>query len=200
MVILGSHDFIIEENDSKYTSYDTDFWNEVASIDNVHLLNADIYKDERVLFMGYRQTFLYYHDPKDKYHENLEAFYDDFKHFTKLYQDLPSDVPKIGLIHSPEYAKLDKNTQLLKEYDLLIGGHDHDGCIPLGIGNFRKGIISPRKEILPDNVRGFRPLDTGADMLISGGIVKIQDCAPKIIHPLNHLCPMQMDTITFTGE
>ena len=71
MVILGSHDFIIEEKDSKYTSYDTDFWNEVASIDNVHLLNADIYKDERVLFMGYRQTYLYYHDSKDKHHEKF---------------------------------------------------------------------------------------------------------------------------------
>ena len=78
---------------------------------------------------------------------------------------------------------LDKNAQLLNEYDLLIGGHDHDGCVPLGIGNFRKGIISPRKEILPNDVRGFRTLNTGTDMLISGGIVKIQDCAPKIIHP-----------------
>lgn len=37
-------------------------------------------------------------------------------------------------------------------------------------------------------------------MLISGGIIKIQDCAPTVLHPLNHLCPMQMDTITFTGE
>ena len=49
-------------------------------------------------------------------------------------------------------------------------------------------------------LEGFRYLKTGTGLLISGGIVKIQDCAPKILHPLNHLCPMQMDTITFTSD
>ena len=37
-------------------------------------------------------------------------------------------------------------------------------------------------------------------MLISGGIVKMHNSSPTILHPFNHLCPMQMDTITFTGE
>ncbi len=198
MVVLGNHDYIEEKCGAKHYSYNEEFWDEIANIDNIHLLNNSYYKDEKVFFMGYMHTFDYYSNVKDHHHENLEAFYEDFKKHNELYQDLPNDVLNIGLIHSPEYAKLDKNIKLLKDYDLLIGGHDHDGCIPFGFGNFRRGIISPKKEILPADVRGFRTLDTGTNLLISGGIVKIQDCTPTIIHPFNHLCPMQMDTITFT--
>lgn len=204
MVILGSHDYVEEEHYKNYDEYtvtfDKDFWNEVASINNVHLLINDIYKDNQVLFMGYAQTLEYYYNNQNSHSEDLEAFYEDFSKHPELYQNLPSDVVNIGLIHSPEYAKLAKNNELLKDYDLLIGGHDHDGCIPFGIGNFRWGIISPKKEILPKEVRGYRELETGTGLLISGGIVKIQDCAPRILHPLNHLCPMQMDTITYTSD
>ena len=201
MIILGSHDYVIEEKDRKYISYNRNYWDEVNKINNVYLLNNDCYKDNNVMFMGYMQTFDYYYKNAEKTHcEDLESFYEDFVNYPELYKNLPKDVVNIGLIHSPEYAKLDKNIDLLKEYDLLIGGHDHDGCIPFGIGNFRRGIISPKKEILPKEVRGFRTLDTGTDMLISGGIVKMHNSSPTILHPFNHLCPMQMDTITFTGE
>lgn len=199
MIILGSHDYVLEE-DINIFSYNDEFWKEVENIDNVHLLNNTFYKDSRVFFMGYMQTLNYYYNKENSHLENSEAFYKNFRKYKSLYKNLPLDVVNIGLIHSPEYAKDNKNIELLKEYDLLMGGHDHDGCIPFGIGNFRTGIISPKKEIFPKEVRGFRTLKTGTDMLISGGIVKIQDCAPTILHPLNHLCPMQMDTITFTGE
>lgn len=200
MVILGSHDFVEETKEKNYIYYQKDFFERVNDINNLYLLNNKCYKDSKSLFMGYTQTYDYYYNKDDSHHENLKAFYEDLKMHPKLYKNLPDDIVKIGLIHSPEYANSSENVELLKDYDLLIGGHDHDGCIPFGVGNFRRGIISPKKAILPDNVRGFRKLSSGTDLLISGGIVKIQDCAPKILHPLNHLCPMQMDTITFTGE
>ena len=200
MIILGSHDYVIEEKDKKIISYIREYWEDVDNIDNVYLLNNSYFKDNNVMFMGYIQTFDYYYNMEKSHYENLEAFYDDFITYPELYKNLPKDVVNIGLIHSPEYAKLKKNIELLKEYDLLIGGHTHDGCIPFGIGNFRWGLISPKKEFFPKDVRGFRTLDTGTDLLINGGIVKIQNCAPTILHPLNHLCPMQMDTITFTCE
>ena len=204
MVILGSHDFIVEEANPGYNEFyisvNEEFWSELANIDNVYLLIDDIYKDSQVLFMGYTQTLEYYYDALGRKTENLEEFYNDFVKHPELYTELSDDIVKIGLIHSPEYAKLDKNVELLKDYDLLVGGHNHDGCVPFGVGHFNRGVISPKKVLLPANVRGFRYLKTGTGLLISGGIVKIQDCAPKILHPLNHLCPMQMDTITFTND
>lgn len=202
IIILGNHDYIenlkvYNENDD---SYNKEFWEEVANINDVYLLINKIYQDNQVLFMGYVQTLEYYFNSKDIHREDLEAFYEDFVKHPELYQNLPLNLVKIGLIHSPEYAKLAKNIELLKNYDLLIGGHNHDGCIPFGIGNFRRGLISPEKEIFPKEVRGYRELETNTGILISGGIVKIQQSSPKILHPLNHLYPMQMDTITFTND
>ena len=201
MIILGNHDFINKnkgKNNQHSIENNTDFWQKVTSIDNVYLLNNDLYRDNQVLFMGYKETLKYYYNNES--YEDLEVFFNDFKSYPKLYKNIPKDTIKIGLIHSPEYAKLDKNIKLLQDYDLLISGHNHDGCIPFGFGNFTFGIISPKKKIFPKEARGYRVLNTGTSLLISGGITKIQECAHKILHPFNHLCPMQMDTITFTNK
>lgn len=201
MIILGNHDFI-NKNKDKNNKYSIEnnkaFWEKVISINNVYLLNNKLYQDNQVLFMGYKETLKYYYNNES--YEDLEVFFNDFKSYPKLYKNLPKDIIKIGLIHSPEYAKLEKNNMLLRDYDLLISGHNHDGCIPFGFGNFTFGIISPKKKIFPKEARGYRVLNTGTSLLISGGITKIQECAPKVLHPFNHLCPMQMDTITFTNK
>ena len=68
-----------------------------------------------------------------------------------------------------------------------------------GLGNFKRGIIGPNKKFFPKNVRGLRKLKHNY-ILITGGIVKIQECAPKLLHPFNHLCPMQMDVITLSKD
>lgn len=201
MIILGNHDFI-NKNKDKNNKYSIEnnkaFWEKVISINNVYLLDNKLYQDNQVLFMGYKETLKYYYNNES--YEDLEVFFNDFKSYPKLYKNLPKDIIKIGLIHSPEYAKLEKNNMLLRDYDLLISGHNHDGCIPFGFGNFTFGIISPKKKIFPKEARGYRVLNTGTSLLISGGITKIQECAPKVSHPFNHLCPMQMDTITFTNK
>ena len=201
MIILGNHDFI-NKNKDKNNKYSIEnnkaFWGKVTSINNVYLLDNKLYQDNQVLFMGYKETLKYYYNNES--YEDLEVFFNDFKSYPKLYKNLPKDIIKIGLIHSPEYAKLEKNNMLLRDYDLLISGHNHDGCIPFGFGNFTFGIISPKKKIFPKEARGYRVLNTGTSLLISGGITKIQECAPKVLHPFNHLCPMQMDTITFTNK
>ena len=201
MIILGNHDFI-NKNKDKNNKYSIEnnkaFWEKVTRINNVYLLDNKLYQDNQVLFMGYKETLKYYYNNES--YEDLEVFFNDFKSYPKLYKNLPKDIIKIGLIHSPEYAKLEKNNMLLRDYDLLISGHNHDGCIPFGFGNFTFGIISPKKKIFPKEARGYRVLNTGTSLLISGGITKIQECAPKVSHPFNHLCPMQMDTITFTNK
>lgn len=201
MIILGNHDFI-NKNKDKNNKYSIEnnkaFWGKVTSINNVYLLDNKLYQDNQVLFMGYKETLKYYYNNES--YEDLEVFFNDFKSYPKLYKNLPKDIIKIGLIHSPEYAKLEKNNMLLRDYDLLISGHNHDGCIPFGFGNFTFGIISPKKKIFPKEARGYRVLNTGTSLLISGGITKIQECAPKVLHPFNHLCPMQMDTITYTSD
>lgn len=82
----------------------------------------------------------------------------------------------------------------------MLGGHDHDGCVPFGLFNTKRGLISPKKELFPKDVRGVRTLSSGTDLLISGGIVKMGNSCPKIMQPLNYLCPMQMETVELTND
>lgn len=197
MIILGSHDYVSEAEEKPTFSYDDEFWNKVNNLNNVYVLNCKTYKDDKAYFMGYMQPIEYYYDKYNPRLVDQAAFYRDFVNRPELYENVPQDIPSIGLIHSPEYANTACNADLLKNYDLLLAGHDHDGCIPLGLGNGTRGLISPKKDLFPQNVRGTRILDTGTILIINGGIVKIQNCAPQIIHWMNHLCPMQIDTVEF---
>lgn len=191
-VILGNHDYIQRET---HNSHLEGIRKVIKDISGVILLDNDIYYDDKIWFMGYTETKEYY--VKKEY--DFKAFYDDFKSHDLLYKKVNTKLSTIALIHSPEFINDEKNKSLLKDYDLIISGHTHDGCIPFGFGNFKRGIISPKKTFFPKNVRGLRKIGNNY-ILITGGIVKIQKCAHKLLHPFNHLCPMQMDVITLSNK
>ena len=189
-VILGNHDFIYRGlKDSNFKI--VNFINDIA---NVHLLNNDVYFDDKIYLMGYTQTKKYYCTKNYDY----DDFYNDFIKNEKLYKNVGKSLFTIALIHSPEFSYNDKCLNLFDDYNLIISGHTHDGCVPFGIGKFKWGIINPKKKFFPKNVRGIRKLKNNY-ILITGGITKIQKCAPKILHPLNHLCPMQLDVINVSN-
>ena len=191
-VVLGNHDFIHRKNRNIYLG---GIIGVVKNIKGVTLLDDDVYYDNNVWIMGYTETKKYYSLKKYDYH----AFYDDFKKHDKLYKNINKSLPTIALTHSPEFSFYCDNVSLLKDYDLIICGHTHDGCIPFGFGNFKRGLVGPKKNFFPKNVRGIRKLDDNY-ILITGGVVKVQDCAPKLLHPFNHLCPMQIDLITLSHD
>ena len=61
-----------------------------------------------------------------------------------------------------------------------------------------KGLIAPNKSLFPDNARGRKTkiIDNQIiDMIISSGIVKLQECAPQILHPFNEIYPMGIEYI-----
>lgn len=191
-VILGNHDYI--QKKTKESNIEG-ISNVIKSIDGVTLLDNDIYYDNNVWLMGYTETKKYYHAKK----YDFEEFYEDFKKHEKLYKNVKKDLPTLALVHSPEFSNDDKCANLFKDYDLILCGHTHDGCIPFGFGNFKRGLISPKKTFFPKNVRGLRKLDNNC-ILITGGVTKIQKCAPKILHPFNHLCPVQIDVVMLSNK
>ena len=191
-VILGNHDYIHRKNRSNHIK---EVSSVIGNIKGVTLLDNSVYSDNNILFMGYTETKEYY--SKKKY--DFKAFFDDFKSHDVLYKNVNKKLPTIALIHSPEFSYDERCKSLLKNYDLIICGHTHDGCVPFGFGNFRRGVISPKKTFFPKDVRGLRKLGNN-HILITGGVVKIQDCAPKLLHPFNHLCPMQMDVVTLSHK
>lgn len=196
IVILGNHDVTIKKEKEHIYFYNTKFFNKLNNIDNLIFLNNKTYKDNNILFMGYTENFLYYY-PKNNI-DDLKVFYNDLSKHKNLYQ-INNNHINIALIHSQEFSKSRDNLALLKNFDLILSGHNHDGCIPFGIGNFNWGLISPSKDLFPKYARGVRTIGN-MTLIISGGITKIQEMAPKIIHPLNHLCPMQIDLITISSR
>lgn len=192
IVILGNHDYIHRK---KYNSYIKEISNLIKSINRVTLLDNDIYSDNKIWIMGYTETVEYY--GKEKY--NYNNFYEDFIKYGLLYKNLNKNVPTVAVTHSPEFSNSSKCLNLFKDYDLILCGHTHDGCIPFGLGNFNRGIISPKKKLFPKNTRGVRKVGNNY-ILITGGVVKISKCAPELLHPLNHLCPMQMDVVTLSNQ
>lgn len=191
-VILGNHDYI--QKKTKESNIEG-ISNVIKGIDGVTLLDNDIYYDNNVWLMGYTETKKYYHAKK----YDFEEFYEDFKKHEKLYKNVRKDLPTLALVHSPEFSNDDKCANLFKDYDLILCGHTHDGCIPFGFGNFKRGLISPKKTFFPKNVRGFRKLDNNY-ILITGGVTKIQKCAPKILQPFNHFCPVQIDVVMLSNK
>ncbi len=192
IVILGNHDYIHRK---KYNSYIKEISNLIKSINRVTLLDNDIYSDNKIWIMGYTETVEYY--GKEKY--NYNNFYEDFIKHDLLYKNIDENVPTVAVTHSPEFSNSSKCLNLFKDYDLILCGHTHDGCIPFGLGNFNRGIISPKKKLFPKNTRGVRKVGNNY-ILITGGVVKISKCALKLLQPLNHLCPMQMDVVTLSNQ
>ncbi len=199
LIVLGSHDFI--DNREHKDCYNDDFWQEVARMNNVFLLNDKLYYAKDILFMGHFQKYAYWRSNEDR--ENLENLHQDLTNLKRLYMDLPKNRLKIALMHSPEFYKDERIVSMFQEYDLIMSGHYHEGCMPailddVVLGN--RGIISPTREIFPKVSRGLLTLPTGTNLLISGGIIKIQHCAPRILQPLNYLCYQHMDVVAFTGD
>lgn len=191
-VILGNHDYIHRKNHSCHIENISDV---ICKINGVTLLDNDIYVDDNIWLMGYTETKEYYFGKN----YNFRAFYDDLKKHDILYKNINKSLLTLALIHSPEFSDDKKCINLLKDYDLIMCGHTHDGCVPFGFGNFRRGVISPKKKFFPKNVRGIRRLNEGY-ILVTGGVVKISKCAPKLLHPLNHLCPMQIDVVMVSNK
>lgn len=191
-VIFGNHDYIDRISHKSYLNKVKPF---LENVPGIILLDNDIYYDDNIGFMGYTETIEYYSEKEYDY----EAFYDDFIKHDKLYKNLNKKVPLVALAHSPEFSDNLKVRSLFDDYDLIICGHTHDGCVPFGFGDFKWGIINPKKKFFPKNIRGVRKLD-GNYILITGGITKISKCAPKLLHPLNVFCPVQMDVITLSNS
>lgn len=204
MVILGSHDFVYEHPGVSFYSYDdTGLWSEIGKIPNVYLLNDKVFNDNRIIISGYLQKVDAYLNLADEHVEDPAAYYHDFISHPDLYEGLDENLPKILLTHSPEPIN-DLNVQeLLKDYDVILTGHYHNGCVPSFLDRIypkNAGIITPRMKKLPRHARGIIKLNTGTYLVYSGGWVKLSESAPGLIRPLDKLCNRQMDVTTLTSN
>ena len=166
-------------------------------------MNDEKYEDDNITIAGYKQKKEAYNNLINKKIEDSKAYYRDLSKQLKLLKNIQNNKPSIFLTHSPEPIHDKINQDLLKDYDIIITAHFHNGCIPAFLDNIwpkNSGIITPNKRLLPKMARGIVKLDTQSYLVYNGGWTKIQDCAPKILHPLDKLCNRQMDLITISNN
>lgn len=197
-IIFGNHDYInYDKNDNYQENYKEDFWNEIASLNNVEIINDKrvILKD--IIISGYFEKKNIYHNKEEN------AFYDDFSSIDELNINNKTK-PKILILHSPEPFENDKNISLVNNYDVILCGHYHNGCVPSFLNKiwFPKngGIITYSKRLFPKNVRGIKKLSNGTYLIYNGGWTKISNNTPSYLHMLDKLCNRQLDITILTKD
>lgn len=181
LISLGNHDVIIDE--------DYNFFNKLDDLYNIYILNNTSYHDEFIYVLGITLPNCYYYNIMGG--ESTEALIEQLDSLKMKIAKMPKNLPKIALIHSP--IKLTENGVIdrLKNFDLVLCGHTHNGMVP-DILNFlfkgNVGIISPRKGLFPKIAKGKIEREIGNNkvtIIINGAITKLSQQSGKILSKLN---------------
>ena len=188
--ILGNHDICTINNKKRRFYLDKKWINEISKIKNFIYLDNNIYEDDNMRFIGYNASFRYY----SKKNEDKKLLIKDINNNLKNINNLKNDKYTILLFHSPIHIFSDdllNKTNLIKDVDLILCGHMHNGLTPNFIDKLwksNKGLVSPHRHFFPDNARGIkRKYINNHDiyLVISGGVTKVHEVAPKMLHFLN---------------
>ena len=197
-ISLGNHDFSRLENGKWRFDYNEEWFKRLDNIDNIILLDNAIVENDEIRFIGFTSSLQYYFNSKEE-DENMLI-----EEFNKNIPEIKNDKLNILLCHSPMCILNDNvinNIQSLKNIRLILAGHMHNGMVPYSLNRFIKnniGLIAPQKTLFPDNARGIKEVNIDGNdisMVISGGITKIQESAPKILHFVDNFYSPQIDYI-----
>lgn len=197
-VIFGNHDFINYDSKDKYQeNYNEKFWNEIGGLNNIFIINDKkvILKD--LIIGGYLEKRNIYQDKEEN------AFYNDYSSIKELKIN-NNTKPKLLIMHSPEPFESKKNIDLVSDYDIILCGHYHNGCVPSFLNKIwipkHGGVVTPSKKILPKNVRGVRKLSNNTVLIYNGGWTKIPNNTLDIFHKLDKICNRQIDITILTNS
>lgn len=199
LISLGNHDFLRKEDNCYKYEYLKDFWEEINSINNIYLSHFNsFYEDDNVFVYMPELDYNYYeNDSKDEdIYYLIKRLVDDKSRITNLD---PHKV-KIMLIHSPYLLQNKEVLELIKEFDIVLSGHMHNGLVlPLidELINNNRGIVTPSGKLFKDNCRGMKKTYIDGKsiyFIISGGITKLSKNSGTLSH-FNCLYPSCIENI-----
>jgi hypothetical protein len=166
IISIGNHEYI-KLTETGYTKNNDINWLKKLQNERIIILDNEIYKNNKITFIGYNPSYEYYYDLDEKHPEINNDKID------KLI-DIKDNTYKILLIHTPMVIVKNNNYKKIKnikKINLILSGHTHGGLIPSFIpGHF--GIISPCREPFPKKVRGKIKINNN-ELIISSGIMKL---------------------------
>jgi len=191
IISLGNHDII--------TDKDYLFFKKINDIKNIYVLDNEKYQDEFIYIAGFTLPSNYYYNITRK--ESIEVLIEYLDNHKKLISNLPKELPKVALIHSPLNITDNYVLNKLQNYDLILSGHTHNGMVldcfeKLFVGN--SGLIAPNKNLFPKIVKGKieKYLNNHLiTIIINGGITKLSKSSAKTLSKLNFLYNMSINKI-----
>lgn len=196
LISLGNHDMVYKPKEEKYNKSIYNKYLKKLSSTNTYILDDSYYEDDNVVITGFTQPPNTFHSKNSLKQE--KKYFDNIKPIL-----LKPSIEKINiaLIHSPINIVNKYIVNKLKDYDIVLSGHMHNGMVMPFIdkifkGNF--GIIDPNKKWFPKIARGRVVLEKNKYLIISGGITKLSWCS-GIFHYGNFIYPMHIENIIFTN-
>ena len=171
LICLGNHDV--------YMDGDFQFFQKLDDLKNIYILNNKNYTDEYINVLGLTLPNNYYYNCCRG--ESVDALVSFLDSQIKLLNKINSDTPNVLLIHSPIKLTVKEVIKRLKNYDLILCGHTHNGIVPdLLKPLFPKniGLISPRKGLFPEIAKGkiIKEIDNKKiTIIINGAITKLSN-------------------------
>lgn len=206
IIELGNHDISKSYDNRKSWTSDNyeSFWEEVSKIKNITFLpNDNFYEDRNVYITGINPSVYYYENKNLK--QSINDILYTFKHDNKYYRNLDSKKLNVFISHSPIHMSDEKVLEYIKEFDLILSGHMHNGLVFPFIEKIfpkNRGIVSPHRCIFPDNARGVKNIkweDKIIKLVITGGVTKFAE-SHGLVSKLNKFYPSVLEEITYDTE
>lgn len=206
-ISLADHDMRYRIGPHIAEDLQTEFWHEVSSFPNVHVLDNSIYEDERLHIVGYTMPTYYYHgayplpknsiSPSDRKDENLYVLVEDIKRNSCLFETENNKINEL-LFHSPLHLDNGIIQTLLSGFQHIHSGHMHEGLTPPILDELSPktlGMISPQRTLFPKNAKGIIKSQYGTLCIINGGITKIAESQKAVLQHLNTFFPIHMNVL-----
>ena len=195
IISIGNHDFYykIDKNKKDYND-NKEFFNEINKIDNVYLLDNQVYQDDNVYITGFTISFPFYHE------DNINLLINDLDNNKKILEP-ENDKLKLLMIHSPESLDEKEIFDKINKFDFIITGHMHNGCVPPIINEIWKsstGIINPSKKFFTKNTRNT--LNKKEDKILINGPVTTFSKLSGIFRIFNFLYPTYITIMKFSNK
>lgn len=193
---LGNHDLMQLENGHWASHKNETTFNKIQMLNNVEVLDNTSIELDNVRFTGFTVPF-------GSYEEDRGFNYFKTAINKEFIKPLDNNLYNILLCHTPVHVINEKNYRIniMKNMDLVLSGHMHGGLVhPLMEPFLPKhiGLISPEKELLPKNVRGYI-VSNGTHFIISKGLTTFSQTAGIFKH-FDGLYPMNIDEITISKQ
>lgn len=172
---IGGHDIIRDKKSLEYY-YNDELYTKIKNIDNLYLLDNEVYVDDNIRFIGLTLPLDYYY----KYKENSNYFK---RYVNNTFGVFDDDKYNILLCHTPvPLTNIDsyEDIKLLKNVPLILSGHTHAGIVPKFMRGFMKGrgFFSPHKgKLFPKDSYGMIERNN-TNIVISSGITKASHTNP----------------------